>query len=114
MRLLRKRFNKFVRGMFPSLEYADHHKARRRLSLLYLFATWQLFGATIYYVYKRNTPQDNSGLSPAERYVTAGVRGNKARIISLSPRGIVQDRIISEEEMKELKMKKQSEAAQSA
>ncbi|XP_002410195.3 O-phosphoseryl-tRNA(Sec) selenium transferase [Ixodes scapularis] len=114
MRLLRKKFYKFVRGIFPSLQYADHHKARRRLSLIYLFATWQLFGATIYYIYQRNIPQDNSELTPAERYVTAGVRGDKARIISLSPRGIVQDRIISEEEMKELKMKKQSEAAQSA
>lgn len=114
MRLLRKRFYKFLRNAFPSLQFADHEKMRRRLSLAYMIAAWQLFGATIYYVYHSQSKTDTSGLTPAERYITSGIQGQTARIISLSPFGVVQDRQISEEELTDLRKKKGDAAAQSA
>lgn len=91
MRLLRKKFYKFVRGIFPSLQYADHHKARRRLSLIYLFATWQLFGATIYYIYQRNIPQDNSELTPGGQRTLVTLLNIRERLASLGARAVLSE-----------------------
>ncbi|CAN7999842.1 unnamed protein product, partial [Ixodes hexagonus] len=82
MRLLRKRFYKFLRNTFPSAQFVDQEKVRKRLSLIYMISAWQLFGAALYYIYRKNTASDTSGLTPAERYVASGIRGETAQVIS--------------------------------
>uniref|UniRef100_A0A1E1WYF2 Putative conserved protein with signal anchor n=1 Tax=Amblyomma aureolatum TaxID=187763 RepID=A0A1E1WYF2_9ACAR len=98
MWILRKRLYRFVRRIFPSLEYADHETIRRRLSYVYAFAAWQGFVALLVVIYKRRVPSNDSGVDYASFLAGAHKNAKSATIISVKG-GAVSRRELSEEDL---------------
>uniref|UniRef100_G3MRH7 Uncharacterized protein n=1 Tax=Amblyomma maculatum TaxID=34609 RepID=G3MRH7_AMBMU len=98
MWLLRKKLYRFVRRIFPSLEYADHETVRRRLSLVYAFTAWQAFVALLVVVYRSKAPSDDRGIDYAAFLASAQKDAKNATILSVSGTSVTR-RELSEEDL---------------
>lgn len=106
MLLLRKKVYRFFRRALPSLETADHEKAKRRLSIVYMIAAWHAFGAMVYLVFKSRASPETKGLSLGEFYASASTSAKSAEIITVSG-FTVSKREIDNDELAQLKQKRE-------
>lgn len=109
MLLLRKRFYRFVRRVFPSLEHADHEKVKRRLSFIYAFSAWQGFALMLYIIYKRRAPKDEEGAIDYPKFLTTAHKDAHSGTIIYFGRGKPSKEHLTEQDL--AKIREEHEAA---